>query len=279
MALTVTICEPLILVAIFTLSDCGCLYCHYCSSYHISFVNEIINIMSGAMIGLFLILHVEVLESTYRDILLHGVDNPYTTLWSSSAALTTDLSTRSISECATKCLEQNSTCSAISFESTNGTCTMGICAITQPVTRSPSVTMYQVQPALCNSTPGFNVETNGHTSACLWWSTTLKIFSDAKADCMAKGTILATFKTYEKFALLQAKGNRIFIGLDNMTKEGEYRWHDDDSVMDMNYSKYMWSPGDPNNWNNQENCISLWEQYKLLMDISCMNAQLYVCEK
>ncbi|KAH9505376.1 hypothetical protein Btru_058562 [Bulinus truncatus] len=121
--------------------------------------------------------------STYIGVSLYKVDNPYTTLWSSTAKLTTYYSQGSIVQCAARCLEQNNTCSAIWFETNNGICTLGKCAITQPVNRSATVDLYQITLSSCNSTPGFNVETNGHTTACLWWSTTRRNFIDAVADC------------------------------------------------------------------------------------------------
>ncbi|KAH9505378.1 C-type lectin domain 4 member E [Bulinus truncatus] len=217
--------------------------------------------------------------SSYRGAVLYKVDNPFTTLWSSNAIMKTYYHTESVTECARRCLEEDPTCGAIAFGPDDRTCTLGECYIQQPVTISESIDRFQTQiQELCSSTPGFSMETNGHTSACLWWSDTTLNFTDAMIDCKAKRFILATFKTWEKFQILAQKPIEIYIGLDDMEVEGVYRWHDDGSVLDMTYREQIFMAEEPNNLNNNEDCIA-YDDVTGLNDISCSTEYRYVCEK
>ncbi|KAH9496401.1 hypothetical protein Btru_012528 [Bulinus truncatus] len=173
--------------------------------------------------------------ASYRGVSFYTVDDPNSQLWTSSGVGDIYYDTRSVKDCARRCLEQ-STCSVVTYNQNNATCTLGECTLVQPVARSPSLDLYQTSPPLCGSTPGFNVETKGQTSACLWWSNTHSNFTNAVDDCKAKASILATFKTYEKFQMLK-NNTEYYIGLDDMGDEGIFRWHDDGSVLDSNYSK------------------------------------------
>ncbi|KAH9496395.1 C-type lectin domain 4 member E [Bulinus truncatus] len=223
-------------------------------------------------------LFLSVQADSCKDVSLHKIDNLNITLWSSYATLTTYYRTKTVIQCAARCSQHTATCGVMTFEPSRAACTLGQCAISQPVARSPSVDLYQTRPPLCNSTPGFNVERNGNTSACLWWSVKSKNFTDAMDDCRAKGAILAVFKTYEKFQIVQSRRHRTYIGLDDMLVEGTFRWHDDNSILDMDYAKTIFLPGDPNNFNNQD-CVSTYERYWVLVDIGYSDIQLYVFEK
>ncbi|KAH9496403.1 hypothetical protein Btru_012537 [Bulinus truncatus] len=153
----------------------------------------------------------------------------------------------------------------------------GKCAITQPLTRSSSYDLYQTAQAMCNSFPGFEVETNGHTSACLWWSDTERNFTDARDDCIAKGSTLATFKTLEKYQILKRKRSAFYIGLDDMDSEGVFKWHDDGSVFNLKstFKNETFRKNEPNNFND-EDCVA---QVGGLNDVPCWYMYNYVCEK
>ncbi|KAH9503366.1 hypothetical protein Btru_072841 [Bulinus truncatus] len=86
----------------------------------------------------------------------------------------------SLSECATKCHNNYTNCSAFSYDRLTLTCFLGQCLVYQPIT---SLTIYQKQQPICDSTAGFTVEKNGLTYACLWWSSEKKNFTEAKLDC------------------------------------------------------------------------------------------------
>ncbi|KAH9490663.1 hypothetical protein Btru_045105 [Bulinus truncatus] len=60
---------------------------------------------------------------------------------------------------------------------------------------------------------------------------------------LAKGSILASFKTLEKFQILQRRTNHYIIGLDEFQEKGVYRWHDDGSAMDRSYMNLTFWPG------------------------------------
>ncbi|KAH9496402.1 hypothetical protein Btru_012534 [Bulinus truncatus] len=188
------------------------------------------------------------------------VDSGYVTLWSSSGTLVTYYQTQTLLMCARRCLGDGR-CKAIAYDQGGLTCSLGECIITQPVARNPSDGVYQTPQKFCDSTPGFKVETNGHTSACLWWSDTKKNFADASQDCKTKGSILATFKTWEKFQILQQKASvttATYIGLDDIDVEGVFRWHGDRSVLDSSYELQIFRSGEPNNADNNEDCIAVW---------------------
>ncbi|KAH9490014.1 hypothetical protein Btru_045040 [Bulinus truncatus] len=146
----------------------------------------------------------------------------------------------------------------------------GECVISQPT--MAAVAIHQTQQPSCDSTAGFTVETNGYTFACLWWSNDTKNFTNTKLDCQARDSILATFKTLEKFQILQRKKEIMYIGLDDMEVEGVFRWHDDGSVLDNTYKKQIFRTGQPDNFTNDD-CV----QYVngTLYDVPCG----YVCEK
>ncbi|KAH9496400.1 hypothetical protein Btru_012523 [Bulinus truncatus] len=150
----------------------------------------------------------------------------------------------------------------------------------QIVSRSPSLDLYLSSKfSLCNSTPGFNVQTFGNVSACLFWSNTTRNFTDAMKDCKARGSIVATFKTWAKFQILRQKAMyNVYIGLDDMEVEGVFRWHDDGSVLDSAYSKQIFKPGQPDNYQQMDDCV-IFGTSGLLSDVFCIIAYSYVCEK
>ncbi|KAH9505377.1 hypothetical protein Btru_058563 [Bulinus truncatus] len=221
---------------------------------------------------------VVVLGSTFHGMSLYKGYNPFTTLWSSSATLTTYYPTESVTECAMRCVQEYSTCRAISFEPTNSTCTLGQCVITQPIARNATQTLHQTLQPFCNLTLGFNLHTEGTTSACLWWSDLRKNAADAKMDCKDKGAILSIFKSLEKFTILQKRNERVYIGLDDVEVEGVFRWHDDGSVLDLNssYSKQIFLDGELNNMNDQD-CVIFYNGE--LLDCQYADLNFYVCEQ
>ncbi|KAH9490013.1 hypothetical protein Btru_045033, partial [Bulinus truncatus] len=186
--------------------------------------------------------------------------NNYSALLKPSVAIEIE----SLNECAMRCHDNMENCSAFSYDKQTLNCTLGECVISQPT--MAAVAIYQMEQPSCDSTAGFTVETNGHTFACLWWSNVTKNFTNAKLDCQARDSILATFKSLEKFQILQRKKEIIYIGLDDMEVEGVFRWHDDGSVLDSTYMKQIFRTGQPDYFTNDD-CV----QYVngTLYDVPC----------
>jgi hypothetical protein len=72
------------------------------------------------------------------------------------------------------------------------------------------------------------------------------------------------------------KEDRIWIGANDLIKEGKWTWISDHST--INYTN--WGKGEPNNYNGNEDCgvihtrpVFTWN------DVPCSHAYGYICEK
>uniref|UniRef100_A0A8C7Q4F0 C-type lectin domain-containing protein n=1 Tax=Oncorhynchus mykiss TaxID=8022 RepID=A0A8C7Q4F0_ONCMY len=78
---------------------------------------------------------------------------------------------------------------------------------------------------------------------CYYFSTNTKSWDDARADCVGRGSHLASFHTQEELS---------FITGEWLTKYGGYHWSDATPVSHTN-----WGHGEPNNHEGREDCVEM----------------------
>ena len=103
-------------------------------------------------------------------------------------------------------------------------------------------------------------------------------WNDARAKCQLHGGELVsiTSKREEekvKELLSHIVGNVYFwSGLNDIGKEGKYVWSDG-----SDYSYINWAEGDPNNFNNNEDCMLL-ETSMRWYDYGCEKQEYFICK-
>ena len=106
---------------------------------------------------------------------------------------------------------------------------------------------------------------------------------DSTLACQNKGAYLATLHSqvenrwvYEYFRSKGQTGSSIWIGLNDISKEGNYQWIDGSGGI-ASYSN--WISGEPNNNGGAQNCMVLWSGYLGLWgDIECWNTFPALCK-
>lgn len=80
-------------------------------------------------------------------------------------------------------------------------------------------------------------------------------WAESVAGCVSLGGHLASIKTQEDFddAMEVTGGQRFRIGLNDIAKEGEYRWVEDNSLA----SDILWKSGQPTNAGGIEHCSEI----------------------
>nr|KAI8730754.1 C-type lectin domain family 4 member E-like [Biomphalaria glabrata] len=191
-----------------------------------------------------------------------------------------ELTSISILDCAINCLKNQTFCKGFSYDLQTGRCTFGYCIIPWPNSTSPTVQLYQVQQPKCENTPGFQVYTSGNISACLWMSSTQNNYTEAAAHCVAMGATLMSLKYAEKMDILKKYCNTsAYIGLDDLGTEGTFVWRDDQTVLESELLHQIFISGEPNDSNNNEDCVEYRNINLALNDIICSEVRDYVCEK
>ncbi|MBN3306093.1 COL10 protein, partial [Amia calva] len=105
-----------------------------------------------------------------------------------------------------------------------------------------------------------------------------KKYKDALTNCRLRGGTLAMPKDEETNLLItssisQAGLSRVFIGLHDSDKEGQFMYVDNTPLQNFT----GWSPGEPNNAAVNENCVEMvntgsWN------DVECDLTIYFVCE-
>ncbi|KAI8785224.1 CD209 antigen [Biomphalaria glabrata] len=135
----------------------------------------------------------------------------------------------------------------------------------------------------CRKNPGFEQVFYESARMCLFWSSDTKTFADAKADCKARGARLGVFKGADKMALLTSQFNiwsrDIWIGLDDIQNEGTFVWHDGTVLDKKDYYPLYFDIKNPNDYENNQDCVQLWNESSKMDDDMCYVAKHYVCEK
>ncbi|XP_040177021.1 collectin-46-like [Rana temporaria] len=101
-------------------------------------------------------------------------------------------------------------------------------------------------------------------------------YNEAKTICGNGGGQLAVPRTPEEneaiFSLRKKVQMHTFIGINDMLREGEFR---DPSGQVIRY--FNWSPNEPNNLHNNENCVEMWYDGRW-NDENCASKRFFICE-
>ncbi|XP_067417521.1 low affinity immunoglobulin epsilon Fc receptor-like [Emydura macquarii macquarii] len=111
---------------------------------------------------------------------------------------------------------------------------------------------------------------------CYYFSTVRKNWSYAKQACkdQCAQLIIIENQQEQEFLTKNSNGKNYWIGLNDINKEGTFKWIDDSSV---SYSN--WNKGEPNNHPSDEDCVHMYG-YGKWNDASCgMNQDGWICEK
>ncbi|XP_055869553.1 uncharacterized protein LOC129923306 [Biomphalaria glabrata] len=193
------------------------------------------------------------------------------------------VSTSSVVSCARRCLDDEDTCNCFVFNTSSNVCTLGQCLpLKVPIQPAPqnfyvkSVTLY------CNqSVANFSLRTADSVGACVWVSTTEASYDDAKTSCKDLGANLYTIKVIEKKALMLdlMNGTNVphWIGLDCLVKGCDFRWVDDNSMLNVTFQ--IFSDSGPSSCNTTEKCAAFHPKYYPVNDISCSRKERYICEQ
>lgn len=99
--------------------------------------------------------------------------------------------------------------------------------------------------------------------------------------CKARDSYLYVVKNMDKYYLLRSIfQDGLWVGLNDIDKEGIYIWSDDQQVYDMSWKDIMFKEGEPNDYLGGEDCVAMLlpPPYKL-NDDSCNKTYHSVCEK
>lgn len=104
-------------------------------------------------------------------------------------------------------------------------------------------------------------------------------YTDARDACRAMGTDLAVLadpaEAGRVAAAARAIGEREYwIGLDDRQREGTFRWADGREAG----PDTPWAGGEPNDYNNAEDCAHLLADHLGLNDLGCGSARAFICE-
>jgi hypothetical protein len=101
-------------------------------------------------------------------------------------------------------------------------------------------------------------------------------WSDANADCLAKGLQLASVRSTAENELLltAAAGNKVWIGGTDAASEGKWKWSSTGTPL----SYTNWYSGEPNDWEGNEDCTEFYSNGKW-NDGNCAKRTKFVCER
>ncbi|XP_072049468.1 uncharacterized protein [Amphiura filiformis] len=111
---------------------------------------------------------------------------------------------------------------------------------------------------------------------CYYFSSSRKIYSDAKSDCITKSGSLTSILNQAENTFLQGYvvSDHFWIGLDDITDEGTFRWVDNNQFDFAN-----WGTDEPNDGHGKEDCSEIrvdgyWN------DVPCSeDTKKYICKK
>lgn len=96
-------------------------------------------------------------------------------------------------------------------------------------------------------------------------------------DCLAIGAELVAISSQEENTFVAEQANartdgKWWIGLNDRDTEGEYVWSSGAS-----FDFEAWNEGEPNNYDNDENCVEMYSNTGLWNDVLCRNEQGFIC--
>ncbi|XP_063042523.1 CD209 antigen-like protein E [Engraulis encrasicolus] len=109
---------------------------------------------------------------------------------------------------------------------------------------------------------------------CYYFSTDKMNWTDSRDACESMGGHLLILNDTEEMDFATNHGAGFWIGLSDLDEEGTFRWVDGTLLTNSNLT---WSPGQPNNWQNQD-CVVFSESNSFLSDDSCDSLRFRICE-
>ncbi|KAM9099372.1 low affinity immunoglobulin epsilon Fc receptor isoform X2 [Sarcophilus harrisii] len=112
---------------------------------------------------------------------------------------------------------------------------------------------------------------------CYFFGKEPKTWSQAKFACINLQSRLVSIKSREEQSFLTKNANNkgCWIGLRDLDREGEFQWMDESP---LNYTN--WSPGEPNNQGQGEDCVAMRPFNGKWNDAYCRGYQdSWICEK
>ncbi|GFO41281.1 endonuclease-reverse transcriptase [Plakobranchus ocellatus] len=118
-------------------------------------------------------------------------------------------------------------------------------------------------------------------SCCVLVLTSLTTYQNATAQCKSLGGYLATVRTEAKFKMVAmfANGTDMWVGLDDLTADGVYRWLEDGEALTSAEQSISFLYEEPNNQLGQEYCIRYHFNYDKLDDVYCWYEMKALCER
>ena len=126
----------------------------------------------------------------------------------------------------------------------------------------------------CNQNDGWK----GFNNYCYKHVQDLKTWDNAKTDCVAAGSYLVTIHSEEEQDFVSSiipVNVDVWMGGNDLATEGDWVWEDGKPW--GVYTK--WRPGEPNNYQDNEDCLLMVEREKTWNDKECSAQQSSVCKK
>ncbi|XP_046332252.1 perlucin-like [Haliotis rufescens] len=119
-----------------------------------------------------------------------------------------------------------------------------------------------------------------HGNSCYWFSHIKGDFAEAGSICRFLGSHLVVITSAPEDAFIRGyakrtgKADAYFIGGSDLGLEGRYVW-----VGDRLLTYTNWSPGNPSNDHNVEQCLELRKPGYQWNDIDCKRVNNFICER
>ncbi|XP_044045913.1 CD209 antigen-like protein 2 isoform X2 [Siniperca chuatsi] len=114
-------------------------------------------------------------------------------------------------------------------------------------------------------------------NSCYLISNSKKNWNDSRTFCKNEDAQLVIISSYEEQELLSSFKREAWIGLTDAQTETVWKW-----VNGTEVTKTYWRNGQPDNYQNSENCAEISDRYPDLSnwnDLSCSSSVHFICEK
>ncbi|XP_060905413.1 CD209 antigen-like [Labrus mixtus] len=101
-----------------------------------------------------------------------------------------------------------------------------------------------------------------------------KTWENSQQDCQQRGGHLAMPKTTTELDFVSRGNMYTWIGLSDKLQEDRWRWVDGSELKDWSF----WKQGEPNNANNNEDCVEVAQNEAKWNDAACSTEFGWVCE-
>ncbi|CAG5136256.1 unnamed protein product [Candidula unifasciata] len=114
---------------------------------------------------------------------------------------------------------------------------------------------------------------------CYGYGNTATSWASAQVMCQSQGATLAEVSTTEENNFVSAiartrKGTCVWLGATDIFREGDWKW-----TNRRDFSNFTnWSGGEPNNLNNVENCLNMFQRLNYRWnDENCNSNCNFIC--